>query len=406
MRVELGLAVEAHRASTGYGSGIVRRPAPPAGRPRPRRRPRPRCRSASTSRRSSSDAGSRSRCRRAGRARRSTPAPARSPRRRARAASSPCLERSCEYISPCWEETLAVVWPVTPWPIRPASISTTRTPASCSSSAVVTPTMPPPITATSAVDVTVEARDAPAPAAPSRARASPSPQRQLLEAHQRLRVADPGRDLQQRVEARAAGTARRGPPRSPPHVPPSTGVMRRITFAVPIGRPFARRRRYRGAYGLDHLGVVLERQRPEADRVVQLACRERGTRARRRGCAWNRRPSSRSSAGSARASHTACGGTDMNLRLVATVPALPRERGANLAVRPMTRARRERAKLGSASSMRGLILPGCVPPPLGHVVAGGGGAQSRGSGRRADPRAVRRPCVRRPERGARDARRR
>jgi release factor glutamine methyltransferase len=52
----------------------------------------------------------------------------------------------------------------------------------------------------------------------------------------------------------------------------------------------------------------------------------------------------------------------MNLRLVATVSALPHERRANLAVRPMTRSRRERAKLGKASSMRGLVLPGVFHP--------------------------------------------
>ena len=44
-----------------------------------------------------------------------------------------------------------MVWPVTPRPMRPASISTTRAPASCSTSAAVTPTMPPPTTHTSAV---------------------------------------------------------------------------------------------------------------------------------------------------------------------------------------------------------------------------------------------------------------
>ena len=54
---------------------------------------------------------------------------------------------------------MPVVWPVTPWPIRLASIRTTRTPASCSSSAVVTPTIPPPITATSARHVAVEPRE-------------------------------------------------------------------------------------------------------------------------------------------------------------------------------------------------------------------------------------------------------
>ena len=44
-----------------------------------------------------------------------------------------------------------MVWPVTPWPTRPASISTTRAPASWSRRAAVTPTIPAPTTHTSAV---------------------------------------------------------------------------------------------------------------------------------------------------------------------------------------------------------------------------------------------------------------
>jgi release factor glutamine methyltransferase len=52
----------------------------------------------------------------------------------------------------------------------------------------------------------------------------------------------------------------------------------------------------------------------------------------------------------------------MNRRLVATALALPDERRVNLAVRPMTRARRERARLGRASGMRGLTFPGAFRP--------------------------------------------
>ena len=44
-----------------------------------------------------------------------------------------------------------MVWPVTPHPTRSASISTTFAPACCSTSAAVTPTIPAPITHTSAV---------------------------------------------------------------------------------------------------------------------------------------------------------------------------------------------------------------------------------------------------------------
>jgi hypothetical protein len=50
---------------------------------------------------------------------------------------------------PCSEVTLAVVYPVTPAAIRSASSRATLAPASLSSSAVVIPVMPAPMTATS-----------------------------------------------------------------------------------------------------------------------------------------------------------------------------------------------------------------------------------------------------------------
>ena len=54
-----------------------------------------------------------------------------------------------EYASVCSDDSLAVVWPVTPLAIRPASSSATLRPVAATSHAVESPAMPAPRTATS-----------------------------------------------------------------------------------------------------------------------------------------------------------------------------------------------------------------------------------------------------------------
>jgi hypothetical protein len=68
-----------------------------------------------------------------------------------RAVSGPEDARIEAYVKVCSEDSFAVVCPVTPVTIRPASRSATLRPPAANSHAVHTPAMPPPMTATSTV---------------------------------------------------------------------------------------------------------------------------------------------------------------------------------------------------------------------------------------------------------------
>jgi release factor glutamine methyltransferase len=68
----------------------------------------------------------------------------------------------------------------------------------------------------------------------------------------------------------------------------------------------------------------------------------------------------------------------MNLRFVATAWALPPEPHANLAVRAMTPARRERAKVGRPAVMRGLVLPGVFHPRSDTLMLAAAARRERG----------------------------
>ena len=273
-----------------------------------------------------------------------------------------------------------MVWPVTPWPIRPASSSTTRTPASCSSSAVVTPTMPPPITATSRGDVAVQAREL------RRRRRCLEPERALhRSASSSRRISDSA--LRTLVATCTSGLKRERPVRP-------VGVLDDLHAGPAVDRRHAQDH----GRGADRTALGAQAQVPRRLGLDHLGVVAGASAARSRSCggacvpgAGNSASASRIVLGTddpvavvrpARPAHPTrpAAATDMNLRLVATVLALPRERGANLAVRPMTRARRERAKLGNASSMRGLVLPGVFHPRSDTWLLA---AAARRAGRRA-----------------------